>query len=500
MKLNFSSNDKNLKINKSVKLNAVLNAIRSGLKVIFPLITFPYVARIFGTSLLGKVNYSQSIISYVTMFADLGINTYAVREGSKIRDNNDELKKFTNQIFSIGIINTILSLLIFWTLDYFIPSLHSYNKIMLILSLSVVFNNLGVDWINSVFEDYAYVTLRSIIIQVLNLLLLFIFVHSQKDVYIYAFLISLNTILMSIFNIIYCKKYVKLKFVTNTNLTTHIRPMLVFFANTLAVTLYCDSDTIMIGTMVGDYFTGLYALSVKVYTVIKNLGAAVILVTIPRLTNYYTKGELTEWQILLNKVFGSFIIVLLPATIGLIALAKPIILLLGGSEYIDSILTLRILSLALFFALFSGIITNCINITTGYEKNNLISTIIAAMTNIILNFFVIPVYYQNGAAFTTLIAEFLVIITSIIQRPKILKIIKSNTKIGMYFAESIVGAILAFAICKSSLIIFDSSILQCLFGFIISGGLYFLFLLIVKNEFAIMLLYKFKNMFNKKPC
>ncbi|OYS56345.1 hypothetical protein CBF92_00770, partial [Limosilactobacillus reuteri] len=66
--------------NKSLKVNAFLNSLRSLLSIIFPLITFPYVSRVLSVSGIGKYNFSNSIVSYFTLIAALGISTYAIRE------------------------------------------------------------------------------------------------------------------------------------------------------------------------------------------------------------------------------------------------------------------------------------------------------------------------------------------------------------------------------------------------------------------------------------
>lgn len=69
--------------NKRITINAILNVIRTGLSIIFPLITYPYVARILGKNGVGMVSYTSSIVSYFVLFASFGISNYATREGSK---------------------------------------------------------------------------------------------------------------------------------------------------------------------------------------------------------------------------------------------------------------------------------------------------------------------------------------------------------------------------------------------------------------------------------
>ena len=88
---------------KSIGINAILNIVKSGLSVVFPLITYPYTLRVLGTVNIGKVSYSQSIISYFSLIAMLGISTYGTREGAKKKRNPAEFENFVTQVFSINI-------------------------------------------------------------------------------------------------------------------------------------------------------------------------------------------------------------------------------------------------------------------------------------------------------------------------------------------------------------------------------------------------------------
>ena len=92
---------------KSLGLNAFLNGIRSVLNLLFPLLTFPYVSRILGATGMGKYNFANSIVSYFLMIAALGINTYAVREGARIRDDRKKFSNFASQIFSYNVVSNL---------------------------------------------------------------------------------------------------------------------------------------------------------------------------------------------------------------------------------------------------------------------------------------------------------------------------------------------------------------------------------------------------------
>ena len=95
----------------------------------------------------------------------------------------------------------------------------------------------------------------------------------------------------------------------------------------------------------------------------------------------------------------------IPVTAGIIILRKEIISLISGYSYIEAATTLAILAVAIFFAIMANILTNGVLICMGREKCVVKATMVSAIGNAALNFIFIPFFSQNGAAFTTLLAE-----------------------------------------------------------------------------------------------
>ena len=85
-------------MSKSLKLNAFFNVVRNVLRLIFPLITFPYVSRVLMPEGIGKVNFANSIVMYFYTIASLGIGSYGIREAAKIRNDRLSLAKFTKEM------------------------------------------------------------------------------------------------------------------------------------------------------------------------------------------------------------------------------------------------------------------------------------------------------------------------------------------------------------------------------------------------------------------
>ena len=78
-----------------------MNGLKNITSIIFPLITFPYVSKVLEVNYVGKYNFSYSVISYFILFAELGISTYEIREGSKHRNNKEKMYTFSNKIYDM---------------------------------------------------------------------------------------------------------------------------------------------------------------------------------------------------------------------------------------------------------------------------------------------------------------------------------------------------------------------------------------------------------------
>lgn len=399
-----------MEIKKSVYLNMILNIMRTLLQVAFPLITYPYAARVLQVNNFGKVSFAQSIISYIALIAALGVNAYATREGGIYRKDSLKMQKFASEVFSFNLLTTLIAYFVLVILLIFNDTLRNNSVLLLILGLTVILTTISVDWLNVVYEDYLFITIRSFFIQCISLILLFVLVKNEDDYIKYALIQVVSSGTIAISNLVYTRKLCRIHFTTHINLKQHIKPIMILFSNSLAVSIYLNIDNVMLGFFKGEYYVGIYAVSVKVYSILKQVVASIYTVTVTRLTEYIVNEEYDQYKKLLNDVINNIIVIAIPVTIGLLCVADEIIYLLAGKEYITASSPLKILSVAIIFAVMGGALAYCINLPNQNEKINLISTVISAIVNMALNFIAIPVIGVNGAAFTTLASEVVVCI------------------------------------------------------------------------------------------
>lgn len=457
---------------RSIKVNAILNVIKQLCAILFPLITIPYASRILAATNYGKVNFSLSIVNYFQLLAMLGINNYAIREGARYRENKYEFTKFARIIFSINIVTMCLSYALLFIITLCSKQLRNYWILILIQSNIILFTVLGTDWVNTVFEDYRYMTIRYICVQVLALILLFTFVHKPDDLYYYAAISTIATTGANIANIFYVRRYVHLKLVKFNNLWYFLKPILILFCNSLAVTIYVNSDITMLGIFKNDYSVGVYSVASKIYIAVKQVINAVVMVTLPRVSALVADNKNAEVKKILSGTINSLISILFPCMIGLFMMSNNIILLVGGSEYAVGGQPLQVLSFALLFAVMGCYFTNSILMPYKLEKYFLLATVIGAASNIILNLFFIPSLSFTGAAITTLIAEFLVSMVSGHYANKVIKVVPNRNNL----LATAISCVFIIAICYVCNYFIDSPT-AALFTAIIFSSVIYLFIM-----------------------
>ena len=483
--------EKSVRIDKrSVGTNVALNIIKSISQLFLPLITYPYLLRVLGADNIGKVSYGAAIISYFSLFAVLGANIYAVREGAKIRDDKEKINEFASQIFAINLVFTALSYTVLLFLIKVDTGIHEYIYLLLLQSVAIISSAISFEWVNSVYEDYLYITIRSVIINLIQIATIFIFVHSKTDYYWYAGIQMLATFLVAFMNWIYVKKYISLSIPKKLNFFKHIKPLIVLFSNNVAVQIYMNIDTVMLGRMTSNQCVGLYAAATKIYSLVKNILASVYIVPLSRMTYYYAHGQKEEFKSLYTNVVSFLTIIIIPAATGMFVLSKGLMYFLGGPEYLEAEITLKILSISFVFALYGGLVTQCYNIVVSKEKINLQATTMSAVLDFVLNLFLIERFRYNGAAFTTLLAEAFVLIYCFVRIDN-KKTLFIWTEIIVSFGHALIGSITIILVSFGMKFLINNLAIYTLAVCFFSCVLYFIELVLLKNKILFSVLSRF---------
>lgn len=140
--------------------------------------------------------------------------------------------------------------------------------------------------------------------------------------------------------------------------------------------LYTQLDRYFIGEYINMDSVAYYTTAQNISNIINTLLLTVIYATIPRMSNYIANENHDEYKGLLDKISKMYFIVLFPAAIGMLVLAKEVILIYGGSKYLDAIPMLKVFAIYIITLGFETILSNQVMYIRGKEKEQVKITFI----------------------------------------------------------------------------------------------------------------------------
>jgi len=354
---------------KSIKKNAILNIILTLTNIVFPLITFPYISRILNPSGIGAISFFSSIGSYGVLVASLGISTYGIRVIAKDRYHKDKITKIFQELIVINSVMSIIVTFFLVLMSFRLEQLSSEKGLLIITCITILSSPFNLNWFYSGIEEYSYITKRSIFFKLVSLILTFLFVKSKGDYILYAVITLFSTLASNFINILESRKYINFNLRRDLEFRYHLKPMWYLFASLLAVNIYINLDSVMLGIIKGNDAVGIYSIASKVKWILLSVVTSVSSVLLPRLSFYNNKYDETKFNNILRESSTIIFMISIPLTIFFMIKAKESILLLGGEQYF-----MRAVS-------------------------------IGAIVNLCLNLLLMPIWGIIGGAIATLCAE-----------------------------------------------------------------------------------------------
>lgn len=455
---------------KSLRINFIMNILLTVSSFIFPVVTFPYVSRVLGPEGTGKVAFATSVISYFSMFAQLGIPIYGIRACAQVRDDREELTRVTHEIL---LINLLMSIMVYIALGIslaVVPRFRQEKPLMVIISLTILFNVIGVEWLYRALEEYSYIAIRSIFFKVIALAALFVFVREKQHYVVYGAITILAGSASNILNFVRMSRMIGLKPVGGYHLRRHMKAVMIFFAMSCATTIYTNLDTVMLGFMKSDEEVGYYSAAIKIKTLLVGVVTSLGTVLLPRASYYIEQGKKKEFLAISRKAIHFVWLAALPLTFFFILYAREGVVLLSGREYLPAVLPMQVIMPTLLLIGMTNIMGIQILIPLGKEKYVLYSEIAGSAVDLVINALLIPSMAAVGAAIGTLTAEMLVWIVQYFVLRDQYGEIYSDIRYGLLLVAVLLGAAAGYGIKLLGLADFPTLLLGAAVFFSVYGA------------------------------
>ena len=476
--------------NKSIRKNFVYNLIYQLLTIILPLITTPYVSRVLGAFNVGIYGYALSISAYFVLFGTLGTILYGQREIAYVQNDKEKYSKAFWEIFILRTITMLISLIVF--LIVFVNKNNDYYTYYLILSLEIIGNLFNISWLFQGLESFKQIVVRNLFVKTISIICIFVFVNKPSDLWIYFLIYGISVILGNGIMWLYLPKIlvkVKLK---SLNVFKHLKPTIQLFIPQVAMEVYTVLDRTMLGRMITDKTeVGYYTQSQKIIKTLLIVVTALGTVMLPRIASKFSEKDTIAIKVYIRKSFQLLFLIAFPIMLGIVGITNEFVPLFFGEGYDKCVLLMNMLCPVILFIGMSNVIGMQYLLPTKQQTKFTTSVTIGAIINFIINLLLIPKFGGVGATIGTISAELCVTLYQMISTRKELDYKRIFKPIFKYILASL---IMFLAIFKLSL---NSNFLTILLKTIVGCIVYFVTLLILKDDFLLKLISEGKNYIKK---
>ena len=425
--------------------NYLYNLSYQILTIILPIITVPYVTRIFTSEALGNYVFYNSIVSYFSLFAMLGIGVYGTKQ---IAAASDVSSTFWN-IYAIQLIASILAMAVYIIAIFSIPQMGGI--IPLIVGITLFAKMIDISWLFSGKEDFKKITIRNTVVRIIGVISIFTFVKSSDDLYLYVFLIVIFDFLGQFVMWVPAKKFIKRPSFNAKVIKKNLYPIVLLFLPQVAISLYVVLDRTLLG-LLGSYSdVGIYEQGQKLISILLKVVSSLGVVMLPRVANLLSERRDKEAQNMVKFSFILYNLIIFPMIFGLIAVNEVFVKLFLGQNFQDVKYVLYVTVFNIMFVGWSNILGYQVLVVRNKNKEFMLSTTIPAFVSVAVNIAVIPFFGYIGASITSVVVEILVFA---IQWYYSRNIINKNLLFNKDLAKIICSSLVMFGavmLCKMTL-------------------------------------------------
>ncbi|WP_297837146.1 flippase [Ignavibacterium sp.] len=362
-----------------------------------------YVARYLGPGEFGLLNYAISFAGLFTSFANLGMDSIVVRELVKSPERRDEI---LGTVFRLRLIGSFVTITLV-SLTAFLANESSFNLMLIvIISSATIFQSLGVveQFFQSRVEAKYNVIAQSSSFFISAVLKVLLVVFNQPLLY-FAIVQTLESVFLAIgYYFVYKKNkfsFAKWRF-AKTAAIELFKDSWPLVLSGVVIAIYMKIDQVMIKNFMSAKDVGYYAAAVKLCEAWYFVPMAISTSVFPAIVNAKQTSEklyLSRLQKLYDFLAAISIAIAIPVTL----LSDFIIHILFGPAYKPAATVLTIYIWA-GVATFLGVASSQYLISENLTKLSFYRTLIGMIVNVIMNWFLIPLYGINGAAIATLVS------------------------------------------------------------------------------------------------
>lgn len=332
-------------ITKRTAKNTILLYFLTFAKLVFPLLTLPYLTRVLTTDGYGVVSYVKSCMWYMQIIIDFGFILSAVKDIVKVNDDNKKIGEIVGHIIVAKLILAVAVLLATMIMCLCIPILRNYVLYTVLYAISIIITAFSAEYLFRGIEKMHIITIIFVVAKGLVVLLTFLLIKSDDDL----LLIPIMEIIGNAVSVVISwgfigKLKIPVRFKSIKITLNKLKDSAIYFFSSFSATAFSALNTLLIGIVIDDLA------QIAFWSVAWQLVGAVMALYSPIIDGVYPQ-MLQEKNL---KFIGKMLLLFMPIIligVGFCFLCADWILeLFAGAEYISAALVFRLLLPLLIFS------------------------------------------------------------------------------------------------------------------------------------------------------
>lgn len=380
-----------------------------GAEYIISFLTLPYLLRVLGPEKYGAITFAQVIMNYGILLVDYGFNLTAPRDIAK--SDKGEVARHFAAIMGAKIVLLLPLLLFGGALLAVFPS--NLDTGLLFCVLPVLFGNVFFPiWYFQGIQQMKFITIFNLLARTASVILIFALVQTAEDYRLAAFLQAVTPLLAGSISLIVLWKQSRELFCLPLwqEIVSKLKDGWDIFISTLFINLYTNSNVFILGILTNDTVVGYYSAANKLIEAVKGLLSPISNAIFPHVSVLFKESKPKAIAFLckvLHVIGGSSLAISLLVFL----FAEPIVHVIMGNAYQESVLILRIISFLPFIIGLSNIFGIQTMVAFGMQRIFSRILMLSAVVNFALVFPLVLLWQGLGLAITVVIVECFVTIT-----------------------------------------------------------------------------------------
>lgn len=398
---------KNTTAKQTVAKNTVwLTISQFGARVIKVAVVI-YAARVLGAAGYGVFSYAITLAGFFGIFVDPGINSVLIRDGARATPEERQSLFSTTLIMKAVILAASVIIVIF--IAPLFSTLPGAKILLPLVALIIVFDSTR-EFLASLFRaeekmqwDAASFLLENLAITVFGFILLLISATPLSFTYAYVAGAAIGAVTAIWF--LHGRFKNILAGASARRMIAIVKTAWPFAVTGALGVLLTNTDILIISWMRSAADVGVYSAAIRIIQVLYLVPGVIQMSTMPLMARL-AKRDNERFRAILERTLALIFLVSIPLSVGGIILGTPIMHLVFGVGYAAGGLALSVLMLNLSFDYAGSVVASGI-FAYDHQKNLIISSAIAGVSNVLLDLLFIPRWGITGSAFATLIAQIL---------------------------------------------------------------------------------------------